>query len=360
MNQYKKGIKKHILNLPMGESVILPAARFVFRYPRHLLYRFKKQLAEQREVKYLLERLRADDFSEAVIVYDLLVSPQNYGVVFYMVMFAKYFLLKGKKIVFVIINSEFRDDWDVLNKAERVNLVENFLKLPKVLLDNSAMVDIRLMPWDQFAVYFGQNETALVPFYKRISKRERIYPFIFNITNSLVSFEDADFIDRFLLSCDDIISSINVSIPDKRYITWQARFSDKWAINRNCNEDEFIRIYASLKTIYPDHLIMLVSDQIGCEYFKRLLNEHNLKLLFSKDFSNTFMGDVALILGSDYYFQLKGGGIGAAVIYSKIPYGMIYLLDHEKEWKKGRLAPWSTNKQIIKIGNIGIPDDVRT
>lgn len=360
MNHHKKAIIQHIENLPLGGTVILPSAKFILRYPRYLFYILMKWLAEKREVDYLLKRLRTDDFSEVVIVYDLSVSPQNYGVVFYMAMFAKYFLLKGKHLAVVIINSEFRDDWEVLNEAEKASLVDNFLELPRILLGNGAVADIRLMTWKQFAVYFENNKTALIPFKNRVLSRESIYPFVFNIINHLVSLEDADFIDRFLLSYDNIISKVKVSRPEKPYITWQARFSDKWAINRNCSEDEFIKIYASLKTLYPNHFIMLVSDQIGCEYFKRLSNKHNFMLLFSKDFSITFMGDVALILGSDYYFQLRGGGIAAAVIYSKIPYGMIYKIDHEKECRKGKLAPWSTNKQIIKVGTIGVPDDVRT
>ncbi len=310
----------------------------------------------------MLKRLRADNFSEAVIVYDLLVSPPNYGVVFYMVMFAKYFLMKGGKINFIIINSEFREDWEVLDKAEKINLVESFLELPKVLLDNRAMVDIRLMSWREFTIYFEKKKSALIPFENKIKNRMYYYPFIFNVINRLVSIEDVNFIDRFLIYHKDIISNCNISVPGKPYITWNARYSEKWAINRNCSEEEFIKIYESLKTLYPNHLIILVSDQIGCEYFKSLSNKYNVKLLFSKDFSTTFMGDVALILGGDYYFQLRGGGIGAAVIYSKIPYGMIVNIGyegHETEWTKGRLAPWSTNKQIIKIGNIGLPYSVK-
>ncbi|MCX5805037.1 MAG: hypothetical protein NT010_03055 [Proteobacteria bacterium] len=351
--------------MPLGESVLLPMASLIYeriRRSQSLLYRLKKWADEEKETKYLLKRLRADDFSEVVIVYDLLVSPQNYGVVFYMAMFAKYFLMRRKKINFVIIDSEFRDDWAVLNEAEKVYLIESFLELPKVLLADGAMVDIHLMSWREFTVYVEKKKTALFPFQKRVEKRKWFYPCIFNIINRLVSLEDIKFIDRFLIYHKDIVEKCNISIPEKPYITWNARYSDKWSTNRNCSEKEFIEIYESLKKLYPEHSVMLVSDRLGCEYFKSLSNKHNVRLLFSKDFSATFMGDAALILGGDYYFQLRGGGIGACVLYSKTPYGFIANIDYEgneSEWRKGKLTPWATDKQNFKKGNAGLPYDVR-
>jgi tetratricopeptide (TPR) repeat protein len=321
-----------------------------------------KMLMEKNEAGKIVNALLSNKtISEVVIVYDLLNSPPNYGVVIYMAMFAKYFLAKGFKITFIIINSEYRDDWAVFSDAKKLNLVESFLELPRVLLENKEMVEIHLMSWSAFSAYLEKNHTAFIPFEERIKKREYYYPYVFNVINQLVSVEDAIFIDDFLMSYKDISSKCPVSIPQTPYVTWQARYSDKWAINRNCSEAEFIKIYESLKILYPGHLIMLVSDQMGCDYFKSLSSNYNLPLLFSKDFAATFMGDVALILGSDYYFQLRGGGIGAAVIYSKVPYGMILNIrdeGHETEWTKGRLSPWATNKQLFINGNVGFPHDV--
>lgn len=348
-------IKKFIQRLLFGKQIIIP-----------LLVEIKKEIIKNQETKYILKRLRSNNFSEVVIVYDLSVSPPNYGVVFYMTMFARYFLIKGKKVIFIIINSEFRDDWATLNKEEKLNLEESFMEIPKVLFNNVAFADIRLMSWGDFSTFLERskgNKAIFIPFKNRVSNRKPIYYFIFNLINYLMSVRDIDFLDKFLLSYENIAPNVNISIPEIPYITWQARFSNKWGMERNCSEDEFVKTYKSLKEIYPDRSIMLISDKIGCEYFKKLSDKYGFTLLFSKDFSTTFMGDVALILHSEYYFQLRGGGIGTTILYSRVPYGIIlklgYKISNEKEWSKGKLTPWATNSQNFKNAYIGVPHDVR-
>ena len=332
-----------------------------------LLIEIKKEIIKKQETKYILKRLKSNNYSKVAIVYDLSISPPNYGVVFYMAMFARYFLIKGGKIDFVIINSEFRHDWDALDKVEKPNLVESLLEIPKVLLNNNiAFSVIRSMSWREFSIYLGENEKSeaiFIPFKNRVLNRRSVYPFVYNIINYLVTTEDINFLDQFLLSYKDIASNVSISVPEIPYITWQARFSDKWGMERNCSEDEFANIYKSLKEIYPGRSIMLISDKIGCEYFKKLSDKYGFTLLFSKDFSTTFMGDVTLILRSEYYFQLRGGGIGTSVIYTRVPYGIILKLgnkiSNEKEWSKGKLTPWATDKQIFRSRYIGVPHDVR-
>lgn len=320
-----------------------------------LLIKIKKEIIKKQETKYILKRLKSNNYSEVAITYDLSISPPNYGVVFYMAMFARYFLIKGKKVIFIIINSEFRDDWATLNKEEKLNLEESFIEIPKVLFNNVAFADIRLMSWGDFSTFLEQSkgdEAIFIPFKNRILNRKSVYPFVYNIINYLVTTEDINFLDQFLLSYKDIALNVSISVPEMPYITWQARFSNKWGMERNCSEDEFANIYKSLKEIYPDRSIMLISDKIGCEYFKKLSDKYGFTLLFSKDFSTTFMGDVALILRSEYYFQLRGGGIGTSVLYTRVPYEIILKLgnkiSNEKEWSKGKLTPWATDKQIFK------------
>ena len=52
---------------------------------------------------------------------------------------------------------------------------------------------------------------------------------------------------------------------------------------------------------------MIISDKVGCDYFREISKRSDMDCYFSKDFSETILGDGALILGSDYYFALRWG-----------------------------------------------------
>lgn len=356
MNHYKEAIKKHILNLPFGESVLLPVARFILLHKYYV--KMRKRLYEKREADYLLKRLRADDFEEAVIVYDLKVSPPTYGDFFYVVMIARFFLIIGKKVKFIIINSEFRKDTlNAYADEECHELVVRLSELLEIILKEKNC-DTQIMCWHDWAKTidkFEKAEKVLIVFKHKVINRVSIYDHCFNLINRLVSPLDSDQLNKFLLSKDDIASSVHIKYPPMPYITWAARYSTKWGFRRNIEDNEFIEIYTSLHALYPSCAIMIVSDEIGCNYFKKLAQKNNLPSLFSKDFSGTFMGDCALVLGSDYFFQLRGGGISLAATYSSLPYCIICELVHEAAWKKNGLTVWAHDKQIWKKGTEGLP-----
>ncbi len=347
MNHYKEAIKKYIQHLPFGESVLLPVARFTLQQKYYV--KMRKRLYEKREADYILKRLKSNDFDEAVIVYDMKVSPPTYGDFFYVVMIARFFLIMGKKVKYFIINSEFRKDTlDAYNDEGCNGLVVRLSELPEVILKDKNC-DTQITKWHDISKKmdkFEKGGKALIVFKHKVKNRESIYNHCFNLSNHLASSMDNNQIEKFLLQKNEIGSRVNIKYPQTPYITWAARRSEKWGFDRNIIDNDFIEIYTSLHSLYPTCAIMIVSDEIGCNYFKKLARKNNLPCLFSKDFSSTFMGDCALIIGSDYFFQLRGGGICIAAVYSSLPYHMIFEPVHEAVWGKNRLAVWSHDKQI--------------
>ncbi|MEI6153854.1 MAG: hypothetical protein WCQ90_07190 [Deltaproteobacteria bacterium] len=354
MNHHKEAIKKHIQNLPFGESVLLPMARFILQNKYYV--KMRKGLCEKREADYILKSLKSNDFTEAVIAYDMKVSPPTYGDFFYVVMIARFFLIMGKKVNFFIINSEFRKDMlDAYDDEGCRGLVVSLSELPKVILtDNNC--DTQITNWHDISVKidnFEKQGKTLIVFKHKVKNRESIYNHCFNLSNYLAASMDNNQIEKFLLRKNEIDSRVNIKYPKLPYITWAARYSEKWGFDRNITENDFTEIYLSLHSLYPSCAIMIVSDEIGCNYFKKLARKNNLPCLFSKDFSDTFMGDCALIIGSDYFFQLRGGGICTAAIYSSLPYHMVFEPVHETAWEKNSLAVWSHNKQNWEKGTEG-------
>ena len=121
-----------------------------------------------------------------------------------------------------------------------------------------------------------------------------------------------------------------------------------WAEERNTNDQEFPIIIDKLKSLFPHHAIMVVSDSMGCSYFKAVAQKAGINLLYSKDYSPTFLGDGALLLGGEYHFELRGGGIGVFALFSNLPYEFIIPLVHEIEWREGKVTSWATEEQNIR------------
>ena len=71
-------------------------------------------------------------------------------------------------------------------------------------------------------------------------------------------------------------------------------------------DEQFLKIHQRLRDLYPALDIMVVSDDVGCAHFKTVAQHHGIACLFSKDYSATFMGDGALILGGRYHYALRG------------------------------------------------------
>jgi hypothetical protein len=357
-------IRRAIGGLPFGERHVVPALKFLREKVsyRYINYHLEKRRAEKNGAVVIERMCREGEFDEALIVFDMQPSPPNFGVLFYMAMLARFFWIQQKRVQFVFIDSEFRDDWSPLSLAERSSLVSDFAEIPRVLLgDGGDEIQIQSMSWDGFSSFLRgieKEDAIFVPFKDRIRKRESVYDLCFNVINRLFSVSVAGLTGKFLLSFKEIASAVEIKIPVQPYITWHVRHSDKWRFESDCTEEEFITTYAELRALYRDRKIMLISDQKGCDFFRCLASRYHLDLLFSKDFSNTFMGDCALILGSQFFFALRGGGIGVCPLYSTVPYGMILKLGNETEWSTARLTPWATNRQIFKSATMGSPKDV--
>jgi hypothetical protein len=351
MNKLVKKVRKHGL---VGSCKMVPK---VIKYQ---FYIRNKKSTERNEADYIWKRFKAADFDEAIVVYDMKVSAPSYGEVFNVVMVARLFLIMGKKVKFFIVNSEFREDTQGFYIGEECQkLVLRLAELPEVILKD-ANCEVQIMSWgdmSQLMGELGKDKKTLVLYRKKVKKREPLYKHCYNMINYLVSYMDRGQITRFLLDKNEICRRVNIKFPPAPYITWNARYSEKWDFYRNIDEKEFIEIYRSLRALYPRHDIMVVSDEIGCEYYKKVAKNNDLPCLFSKDYSSTFMGDCALVIGSDYFFSVRGGGIGLAAIYSAIPYYAICEVIHEIPWKEDSFVVWAHDKQIWKRDVKGLPTD---
>jgi hypothetical protein len=336
----------------------------LFLAPRILLASILQQACVLGESGTLRRRERCGEQSRVLLVYDCLVSPPNYGTVLYMVMLGRYFSVHGERVCFLIVDSGRRSDWALLDEMESRTLIEDFVNLTSNLAIVGTCSEARRVTWPEClqALNEATNETDVyVPFGRRVLERKAIYHLPFRLTNQLLAHSPQGFRDRFLITNEEMKKRTLTLYPAGRYITWHIRHSTKWRPVSNLPVDEFLSTYRDLSDRFPEHSIVVISDEVGCTHYRQIAEAYSLSLLFCKDYSQSFLGDCALIVGGDYYFALRGGGITAVALFSRVSYGVISAVSHvEGMWSDGQITSWASSEQVWKRDTKGSPHDVVT
>jgi len=350
MNQkIKNKIKAslEVLPLELGPKILIPLARWlleVFVYHKYIIRFRRKQYARQ-EARSIDLAIR-NGATQVTLVYDNFVSPPTYGDYLYVVLLARYFTAHGIKIHFIIVDSEYRNDWLDLMEIEKKNFVNEQVKLAETLLD-STLAKISRESWGSVQQRIVVSSSGYFPFSTCINLREPIYNHCFNLLNQLLFNKNSAIIKRVLFSYEELSRKVELVPIKKPYISWGCRHSERWGSYRNLSDDEFVNIYLQLQRHFPHYAVMIVSDVIGCKRFSELANKHGYDVIVSKEYSQTFLGDGALILNSSLFLQLRGGGISVFAINSTTPYECTQPLTNECMWSKSKLTSFQTASQLF-------------
>lgn len=284
------------------------------------------------------------------ITYDLYVSPATIGDFLFNYFFARFFSLMNYEVHFVIINKEYRNDWGLDEKQKKL-YIKTILNIANKLSSDNDNLKILLFDWDTFNNRYLKSRLYFIPLKDDVVTRSRIYVKTFNLLNYLLFFKSRNFKNKFLLDKNRFLSNKLTN----QYITWHCRNDIISGFERNINKEDFINIYHTLKKYYNQYEILIVSDSNGCELIKDWNNTLKFNLKYSKDFSTDFLGDVNLVLNSNFYFQYRGGGMGAIILFTKIPYLQVSFLGRLRLFSKHRITSWALNKQQffhLEKGNI--------
>jgi hypothetical protein len=349
----KKKIKLALYMLPygIGEKFAIPFVKwilavFIYRTP---IRNFQRKRYARNEAQ-IIDLAIQDVVTSITIVYDNFVSPPTYGDYLYVILLARYFIAHDLMINFIITDSEYRQDWFVLSENERENFVNQQIQLAKALLDLN-FVKIERMSWNRVTQHINKKPSGFIPFSKNVTDRVHIYGHCFNLLNQLLHDKERSLVDRVIFSYDAIFHNIDFVPINRKYITLGCRRSEKWGLDRNLLDEEFTNIYLKLRKRFPYHAVMIISDEIGCKHFSDLARSQGYNVLVSKDYSTTLLGDGGLILKSDFFYQLRGGGISVFAINSKTPYEITQPLMNETMWSKTELTSFQITSQAFFNGN---------
>ena len=285
---------------------------------------------------------------EVIIVHDLLSSPQTIGDFLYNYFFSRYFVFKNYKVKLIIIKDEYRQDWDLKDQKIK-NYIDTISLISFKFSESNQNFNLVISNWQDFNKNYINDKKYFIPFHNGIKKRFKLYFYTQNTLNYLISFCSKQFKNAFLLDKKYFIDINTVSI-NKKYIAWHCRYDITGGTPRNIDRVSFDKIYFSLKKYYENHAILIVSDKFGCDLTKDWGKNYNL--LYSKDFSNDFLGDVKLVLNSEFYFQFRGGGMGTIAQFSKIPYLQICDIYYLYMYTKYRLTSYASKNQVVFNRNV--------
>ncbi len=337
----RQWIRNRLLQLPggLGERVVVPGLQRVYERFPFQDWREKRYAAS--EGRRVLSEL-ASGKNKCTIVYD----GVSYASLIFTLCIARFMIAKGCMTHFVLMGGG-RTDLDTTATEDFYR--ESELISARLLRQESSLIS-RAMP-DQLEEVCATGESGFLLFddYTRVRRSWGISTF--NLLNWLMAKSSPELQDEILYTYADFSSSIP-EIGERKFVSWHCRYraTDD---GRQTNAEEFLKSYSFLRSRFPDHEILVISDDVGCEHYADLAKSLDINdILFCKDYSTDFMGDVALIMKSEFFYVFRGGGIACAPLCSAKPYLCIMEgpSSDEASWNRKLHTAWQKETQAyIKI-----------
>lgn len=123
---------------------------------------------------------------------------------------------------------------------------------------------------------------------------------------------------------------------------------------RNPDDEQTLRDLLRLRELIPDAEIVWFGE---ASHYQKFIEKHSLILAqygvgLSRQNSHNFADAAVEALGCNFWFQRWGGGIGAAIWFSPIPYLMIsndFILRQLFKVRGRRIVSWATPTQIYDL-----------
>ncbi len=318
---------------------------------KNIIYKFLIPYLEILKIKFHTKRI-------INIIHDCSVSPPTYGDFIYVLMVSKYFKLKKYKTRIIIINGEYRTQtWQRIRKKYYNQKVIELKNLAKSFKTQD---QIEIKKWkDFYHTYYKKSNTEEFFFKDRVFLRKRIYSHSFNFLNLVLKKENPKFLKKFLLEKNKFNYYLKKKLPNK-YIAIHFRYSEKNKINqysknistaRNINYELFKTSVEKLSKKFPRMKMIIISDRSSIKVFKKF-KINKIKLQYANEFSKHILGDAAIVLNSNLFFQVKGGGIYTLALFSNV--NSIYIHNtptNELTYKNYRYSSWQNNNHRYIVAN---------
>jgi hypothetical protein len=317
-----------------------------------------KKLLRRHAAKKVASAVRREikEKSRIVVVYDHLTSCLAYGEFIYTLMLVRFFLVHELEVVLYIVDGQYRSDFAELVNTRCAQFLSEQLDLAYFVTEGyKDSFRCEKIGWEVASNLIQEiklDKLTSIFLEEDVFQRSPIYHKILNILNYLVFSMNRDLLPRFLLNRKEFEGSLGqiASILPHPYILFNVRYNPDWGIDRNTSPELFVNVLGKLRVNYPECRIIVASDQLGCDYFKKVAEDQDIDCLFSKHLGlpSGLISDVLLILASKKYFQINGGGLGSFALFSSIPYEIIASPANELMWTNNTIVSWQFSNQVVK------------
>ena len=336
--------------LPLGlNKFVVSLYRSINSFKEFLL-----SLLHMRMIKNEASRLKnlssLNESSRFYIVYDNNISPPAYGDFMNMAMLARWFAINNFHSHFIIIKHQPNyDNWSELTTKSREAFLDFQTNWVKAF--EPVGIHLNLFEWSVFLEWVQKKDhNEIIVFESDVLKKNMIVRYAFNLLNVLTRGASDNTLMKWRLN-ETTISKTNIHVT-KPYIAWNIRKSNILP-ELNNSELQIVEAYRFLKYNFPDHKILILSDNSGTNFAKEIASRYDLKIMFSKDIpgNSTYIDDANLILRSDFYFQFGGGGMSTIAFFSNIPYLIFQKPSYEKETFRLGLNWSKTDQKFICLNH---------
>ena len=347
MRQLRKFLREALLALPGSwfGTRLLPRLRLMYdRLPLYEWRTIRYCRSEARHLRRVLDR-GADQFN---LVFDS-GTVLSYGALINMIMIARFLATSGGNVRFAVVVSSQQLEPENLSKVQIADRVDELVAIARVLLMSKGC-SVHLIDEGALHGWLDEVPGAVTVFGDFTRNRRPFFRDCFNVFNVLMAELDEPEQDRVLFEpseFEEVMPGSFVLDEVGPYVAWQCRYSERGIdFGRQTMADEFGRSYQRIKEQYPAHRVMIVSDNPGCIHYAKLAESLGIDgLLFTKDYSSDFLGDVSLLMNSDFVFFFRGGGIGLFAIHSRIPYEYFSPIMNDLMWNDEQFSSWQTHDQ---------------
>ena len=334
----------------IGESLILPQVRNLYmRLPFETWRKRRYAISEARRLTSALSSGREN----LTIVYDCPVFGCGYGATINMFLIARWANAHNLPVNFYFVEPDIGDASGVFDHSGdhySQNEVDYFIQDSVTFVTellNEQLSTVSRIPGSSLQGVFESLDNGVLLFDDYTRNRRPFFRDLGNVFAQLMTKTVPELQDRILFSPNEFRNLVSKSFPTGPYVSWACRFNYKgFDIGRQTFPEEFQKIYIHLRERFPDYQILIVSDESGCQHYSSVATDLKIDdLLFSKDYSDDFLGDGALIMLSEFFFCFRGGGIQGLPIHSKVPFEIFSPIMDENMWDKKKMTSWQTEKQ---------------
>jgi len=326
---------------------------FSFRSQNSILNQFIRTIIVMLEMYKIFFMKKILKYKEVIIVYDCKVSPATYGDFMEILLLARAIKNYNLKIKIILIIGEYRLSWhERFNDISRKKHIKYMNYMSKEILSEKKNIFSELN-WKEFNKNFlnRKKNKSFILFKRKVFRRRPIYSHAINLTNHILN-KNINLQNKTLLKSKDINANIKNFFFTRNYICIGGRHETNKP-ERNLTKVLFLKLINKLNKIYPDYEKVLISNVLGCNYFKKISRKYSLNCKFSKDYTYDFLGDGKIILNSKAYFEIRGGGVSVFALFSRIPFVKVNssspVEHHYICWSKSKsqVYSWQNNKQIF-------------